>query len=269
MENISSIGNGNVDNSVLNKIVGLLKLAEKNNNANESASAAAAAQALLSKHRLTVADLGAALNGKPIEAPSVATEALITGNRINQWRSNLISAVCSANGCHYYYTKTFAKYGHGESRSRREFLISVVLIGRPSDVAVVRYFYSYLEREVERLSAIAFAGGGLTGKRDGNSFKVGVVTTVASRLQESVKASRVEAATEAVSAGKDGTTAMVRLDAADREVDEFYSTFTKGFKSKQHSSTSVNGDAYGQGREAGAGIALNKGLDGKPSKLLN
>lgn len=257
-----------IDNALMNKIVGLLKLAEKNNNANESASAAAAAQALLSKHRLTVADL-VGTDGKPTESPAVHEEPLITGNRISQWKSDLISAVCRANGCKYYYSKTFAKYGQGDVRSRREFNVSVRLIGRPSDVAVVRYFYAYLEREIERLSAIAFAGGGLAGKRDGNSFKVGVVTTLAMRLDESVKASRVQAEAEAVAAGRDGTTAMVKLDAADREVDEFYSTFTKGFKSKQRSQTGVNGDAYGQGRKAGEGVVLNKGLSGSPIKLLN
>ena len=260
--------NAIIDNALATKIIGLLKLAEKNNNANESASAAAAAQALLSKHRLTVADL-VGTDGTPTEAPAVHEEPLITGNRIAQWKSDLIAAVCRANGCRYYYAKSFAKYGQGEQRSRREFNVSVRLIGRSSDVAVVRYFYSYLENEIERLSAIAFAGGGLTGKRDGNSFKVGVVTTLALRLAESVKASRVEAEAEAVSQGREGTTAMVRLDAADREVDEFYSTFTKGFSSKTRSATSVNGDAYGQGRKAGEGVALNKGLNGSPVKLLN
>ena len=40
-----------IDPSILDKIAGLLQLAEKNSNANESASAAAAAQRLLTKYR--------------------------------------------------------------------------------------------------------------------------------------------------------------------------------------------------------------------------
>jgi len=261
MENI-------IDSAVLNKIAALLKLAEKNANVNESANAAAMAQVLLSKHRLTVADLDAATNG-PREAASVANEPLITGSRISQWKSDLVGQVAKVNGCRYYYSKTFAKYGQGEVRTRREFNVSVRLIGRPSDVAVVRYFYAYLEREIERLSAVAVAGGGITGKSGTNSFKVGAVVAVAKRLNESVKASRDEAAASAEAAGREGCTALVHLDLADREVDEFYNNFTKGFTAKQHSQASLQADAYSQGREAGAGIALNKGLDGKPAKLLN
>jgi hypothetical protein len=259
---------GTVDNAILAKIAGLLKLAEKNNNANESASAAAAAQALLSKHRLTIADLGA-MPGAVKEAPGVNENPLLTANRIAQWRTDLASAVCKANGCHYYFSKVFVRTGHGETRSRREYEVSIKLIGRSSDVEVVRYFYTYLEREVERLSAIAFAAGGIEGKRGGNSFKVGCVMTLATRLAESVRAARMEAGEAAQAKGEDGTMAMVRLDAADREVDEFYTTFTKGMNAKTRTSQSVQADAYSQGREAGKGIALNKGLDGGPVKMMN
>lgn len=248
MENINATG---IDTAILSKIAGLLKLAERNANVNESASAASAAQALLSKHRLTVADLDAATNTK--ESPGVADAPLITGNRISQWKSDLASAVCSANGCKLYIHKVYAKTGMGEIRTRMEYDVNVKLIGRPTDIAVVRYFYAYLEREIERLSAVAVAGGGITGKSGTNSFKIGAVVAISQRLREAVKAIRAE-----VTEGTEGCTAMVRLDTADREVDDFFSSFTKGFTKGQRSQSKIQGEAYYQGKEAGAGIALNK-----------
>jgi hypothetical protein len=243
-----------VESSVLDKIAGLLQLAEKNNNVHESAAAAAAAQALLTKHRLTKADLSEHTAEKT-EAVGVAESPLFSGNRQVAWRVDLASAVVNTNGCRMY----FARQYEGYSVARARYQIGVKLVGRDSDIQIVRYFFEYLSREIERLCEVGVANGELRGKTACNSFKMGAMRAVTSRLYEGHRESRKEAE-KALTAGT--STAIVKLDSADAEVAEYYKGLNLG-KGKARQSVRLDGRAYNAGQAAGRGIALNKGLGGK------
>jgi hypothetical protein len=251
--------NSTVPASILDKIAGLLSLAEKNSNVNESAVASAAAQTLLTKYRLTQADL-AGHDVEKKESVEEAGEALFTGNRIAKWRKALIRAVVYSNGCRFYYSRQYDKTGHGEERSRTEYKVNVVLVGFPSDIAIVRYFFAHLDREIQRLFEVARVNGEIRGKTGGTSFKVGACNAISSRLYAAHSEQKAEAK-KALTAGT--SQAIVKLDAAEAEVDEYYKEISKKFgKAKKEQASNVDIDAYYKGVQAGKTVGLHKGLTG-------
>jgi hypothetical protein len=255
-----------VDAAILDKIAGLLQLAEKNNNVNESAVAAQAAQTLLTKHRLTRADLDGHSTEKK-ESCETAAKPLFTGNRIANWRKQLAGTVAEVNGCRIYYSRQYDKTGtNGDWRNRREYHINIKIVGYPSDIDIVRYFFSYLDREIQRLFEIARAAKTISGKTGGTSFKVGACNAVCVRLHQAYGEQRAEAK-KMLEAGT--SQAIVKLDAADAEVDEFYNSIGLG-KAKRAPRTNVDYDAYAKGQKAGKTVGLHKGLTGGKSstKLL-
>lgn len=245
-----------VDANVLDKIAGLLQLAEKNNSVHESAAAASAAQALLTKYRLTKADLSEHSTEKK-EAVGVAHKPLFEGNRQVAWRMDLAVAVTTTNGCRLYLGTHREDYNPHTNRSKN--VVAVKLVGRESDIQIVRYFYEYLSREIERLCQAGVEAGELRGKTACNSFKMGAKSAVTARLYEGHRASREEAQ-KALTAGT--STAIVKLDNADAEVAEYYNGLRLG-KGKARQSVRLDAGAYNAGKQAGARIALNKGLGGR------
>lgn len=248
-----------VDSNILDKIAGLLQLAEKNNNVHESAAAASAAQALLTKHRLTMADLGERDSEKK-EKVEVANEPLTAGNKKVAWRATLASVVARTNGCRLYYFTKPDSYSSGTYR--RKNIVSTMIVGRDSDIQIVRYFYAYLTEEIERLTKAHVEAGVLFGKSDCNSFKLGAMQAVVSRLQEGHEASRAEAKKEL-----GGSQAIVRLDNYELEVDKFYQGLNLK-RGKAQTSRISSAEAFNQGQQAGRKISLNKGIGGKSISRL-
>lgn len=239
-----------ISSDIIKKIEALLNLAGNNTSAAEAALAAGRAQALLEKYQLTMADLDAAKEEKPTEAADPLT------TERNGWKPILCDAVVKANQC------------HGFTSSR-----GYVVVGKPSNVQIVNYFYAYLEREIMRLCKQAVINGqtedidgiGIDGPSISNdaaskrSFCMGAAAEVGKRLREAREATRAQAHAE-------GSTAIVKLDnetaALKRWCTQMYNLqprLTRG-PSKR--------DAYASGISAGKGIALNKGLEGKRGRLL-
>ncbi len=247
-----------IDPSILDKIAGLLQLAEKNSNANESASAAAAAQSLLTKYRLTKADLSEHSTEKR-EEPETAEVALFSAKRIPDWKKDLASTVARVNGCRIYFSsRSVESQGGGHYRSRREFQKDIKIVGMPSDIEVVRYFFSYLFKEIERLSDVARANKEIKGKRDGTSFKIGASGAVGQRLWESLNETKAEAKKE-LAAGT--SQAIIALDKSEAEVNEFYDTISRKFgKATVRPVKTINHDALNKGSKAGRSIALNRAM---------
>lgn len=251
-----------IDNSsILEKIAQLFALAQSSASVAEAENAANAAQKLLSKHRLTRADLLALQGGPDEEAPEAATEPLFSANRIPRWKKDLAGTAATANGCRVYYSKVFINTGGGQHRRRAEYKNNIILVGRPSDIAVVRYLFGYLTGAIERLSAMANAGGSISGKSAGTSFKVGAGQSVGAKLY-SAQADAQDAAQAEYEAGT--SNAIVALKNSDAEVTEFYNTLGLR-KGKAESARNLDCNAVALGQKAGQGISINKGLGGGSS----
>jgi hypothetical protein len=236
---------------ILRKITGLLRLAQSNPNVNEAAVAAGAAQALLTKHRLTEADLG---SGEDAGDISVEDEPVAVMRRREIWRVALASAVARANGCRIYTSR--AKDG-----------VQLKVIGRPGDAQIVTYFVRYLSLEISRLADSALARRLISGKTEVNNFRLGAVSAIKERLRQA-QAQERQHAEERAAAGGGTSTAIVRLDANDAAVEKY----VEGMKlrSAPRPRWQASATAFAQGKAAGRNISLNKGLGGgEPPKPLD
>lgn len=244
---------------ILEKIKKLMRLSDVKRGATpaEAAAAAAKAQALLLEHNLVMEDIGdleAHLEDEKIKGTVVDLEATYQTSR---WHSILMLRVSRPLFCRMVYVP--AKAGQAGK---------VVLIGKPSNVEIVRYFYQYLHRTID-LMAVEFreewkAKMDKAGKKyipDESSrvridFCLGAVGTVGDRLDEQYKKRTTADST---------STALVvvsdnALDAAVKAI----------FPKLQTSSTSrkIDGSARMAGAKAGASIPLNQGVTGKKQAAL-
>ena len=130
--------------AILSKVRKLRDLAARSTSVAEAATAAAQADAILQRHRLSEADVEAS-GAQPTEAIGEGEEPLWQGGRRSDTVAMRLSAVLSDHyGC-VTYTRRDIRGGRTES-------ISFRIVGRPSDVAIVRYMFAWLRAEIERLA---------------------------------------------------------------------------------------------------------------------
>jgi len=181
----------------LAKAAKLLRLA-KSDNPNEAALAASRAQEIIDRWKLDVSGIGVdgALelgSEEPINNFSHDPLDAVAA----RWKDQLAITLAKINQAQVYRADG-----------------GLCLIGRPSDVQTIRYLYTWLCREVERLAARDCAGCGRT---YWNNFRIGVVDTVAKKLRlqadETLAAVRQEAAVEAATMGGN-TMALVLVNNA-------------------------------------------------------
>lgn len=224
--------------AILDKIRKLLTLSAKSTNANEAAVAAAAAQRLMTEHQIAEAELE---TGATHERPSLSTDPLDTfGNRSVTWKEILSSQLCSMHGCKVW------KETHFEGRRARERRMRIV--GRPSDVASVRYLYAWLTSEIERL--VQRNGKG-RGQRYAYSYRVGAVNG----CLEAMWAARREA--RAAAPGE----ALVRVDARLEEAEAEAERVTGTIKPAGKVTFKRDPEAYQRGHVAGSGLHTGAELD--------
>lgn len=236
----------NISSAILDKITKLLALSKGTNSLGEQENAYAAAQRLLTEYNLSMADLELHSQADKEEI-EVNGEELYTGQRVIQWKSDLAANLCNLNNCRLMY-----RYAGRYDRT-----VSFKIIGRPSDAAVVAYFFSHIAEQIERLSGIALKQYG-GGKSFTNSFKLGAVDTVAKRLKEA----QVQVYQE-----HQASAAMVLVNQRSAEIAQYMNKL--GLKNKQ--TTRSNTDALGweKGKEAGHKVDLNKALNSsKTNKRL-
>jgi hypothetical protein len=240
-----------LSNDILAKIQALLNLADNNSSAAEAALAAGRAQALLEKYHLTMADVAAA------QEETFQEDAEPLCDVRNGWQPILCDAVTKANQC----------YGFTSSSGYR-------IVGKPSNIAIVRYFYTYLEREILRLCKAAVLRGQLDDIDGSTSGEPGIPSDATSRRAYCLGAAgevgaRLRAEREATHARANAsgqTAAIVKLDgeaaALKRWAVERYN-----LRNRAPVRTTAH-DAYAAGRAAGRSISLNKGLEGRSGRLL-
>lgn len=133
------------------KIRSLRELERRASSQGEAEAAARAAAALLEKYRLSEAEVEAA-GAEPTEACVLDGESLYSYRRAEQWRMDLANVISDGYGVACFRERHFgARDDKPKGRARIGFDYKLLLVGRPSDVLIVRYLYSWLSAEAVRL----------------------------------------------------------------------------------------------------------------------
>jgi hypothetical protein len=133
------------------KIRSLKELERRAGTQGEAEAAARAAAALLEKYRLSEAEVEAA-GAEPNEACTIDDEGVYSYRRAERWRVDLLNVVSDNYGVACYReTKFGARADKPKGRARIGFDYKMCLVGRPSDILIVRYLYSWLSVEAVRL----------------------------------------------------------------------------------------------------------------------
>lgn len=159
---------------LLEKAAKLFRMANQSQSPEEAAVAAGKLQEFLTKYELdeSVIQIKAGksdneiIDNEPIiDYGSVGDPLDNSGKSLIMWKASLSMLLAKYNSCKIYRIKG-----------------SLHIIGRPSDVATMRYLYEFLVSEVERLRGLQLAGHGKTWY---NNFKMGVVDAIGEKLKES------------------------------------------------------------------------------------
>lgn len=228
----------------------LLALAESDN-AHEAAQAARRAQELLDRYEITRAMLGehegAAGDDEHITNTRDNGEPLFSGGSIPVWASALSRVVAEVNQCCAYSANVRAYPG---AKPRR----TIQIVGRHSDVRKVRYLYTYLCKETDRLCTRDGKGLGRTWR---NNYRHGVVHTLTEALKQAAakveEDMRQEYAADSVALVR-LESALATLDRRAQQVSAFVAErLNLRFKSHRHRSRP---EAWEKGRQAGREIAV-------------
>lgn len=185
----------------IDKAVKLLRLSTSSN-PHEAALAASRAQEIIDRFNIEAAAL--ALDGKQTDpdepVKDFASDPL---DKFTTWKWRFLAVLVKLNGC-----KAYRNNG------------ALVLVGRPSDVQTVRYFYAWLVREIDSLARKECKGNG---RVYSNNWRIGCAETVAERLRSQQKATR-QAVVHEIETGslplEHRNLALVRVNAALAKVDE-------------------------------------------------
>jgi hypothetical protein len=156
---------------VVDRLRKLLALT-RSSNQHEAAAAAARAAELMAEHQVHTAMLEQA------ERAPVDEQCIDENGRAVNWKGILASGIAYSFGCAMFWR---SDYDTGHRRSR------IMIVGRPDDVAAVRYTYAYLCNELDRLADVEWRENTLFthgARRFKNAFRVGAARTIAGRLHE-------------------------------------------------------------------------------------
>jgi len=221
---------------ILTKIKNLFALAANSSNLEEAATASALAQKLLDKYQFSLADLASNNNEE------IGEELIYQCNNCVLWKSTLLHHIAENN-----YTKSVFYRGKGFK-----------VIGRPTDIKLVSYFWDSVVTQIENLTKLAIKNGLGYGKNFTNSFKLGATNTVISKLKKAKQESKEEA-----SATVNGQNSLIWLSGKELELQKYLQAFK--FKNIR-SNSNINHNGYLAGKAAGENVNLGKGLNSAPSK---
>jgi hypothetical protein len=155
--------------NITKKVAGLLKLAERAGTPAEAEAAASKAAALMEQFGIE-RDVAIATSNEKEESPEVygSDAALISPDQgakyIPQWKQRLGYDLMRLHGCMGYTSRNWMT-------GQKTFAI----VGRPSDVATVRYLFAYIIEQCERLTEEYGKGRGKSWCTD---FRLGLVRGV-------------------------------------------------------------------------------------------
>lgn len=223
----------------------LLRLSQSSN-PHEAALAAARAQEIMDRFKI-----GAISAEYENSAPAGIAEEIknfgddpVENKGRDSWKWRLLSPLAELNQC-----KGYGKAG------------TLCLIGRPSDVATVRYLYAWLAGEIDRLAGKHCVGNGRT---YWNNFRIGAVDTVIERLKAQQAETFAAVKTEAIVAASPGDAcralsvvenSLAVIEQRREEVERWAKVNMK-LRAGSASSARYNPSAREAGRAAGRSISL-------------
>lgn len=250
---------------VIRKITAMLRLAENEAaSADEANTAIAMAQQLMDKYEIE----REAINLSPQQAETDYTEdeefrdfsevnegeldksgGNVRGKIISEWKMNLARYLVKANGCFMFTSQRGTKY-------------SIEIVGKPSNVQTVRYFYAWYCNEVETISKFWGRGMGMSWNKE---FKIGMVQGLQERLDTIKKQTLEDMRYER----KDNPNALMIINKAIAKFEQraqlakeyAYSKHIFG-RSRGNYSGGRSGSAREEGRAAAGYINLNKSRGG-------
>ena len=222
--------------SVIGKVQKLLALS-KSDNANEAAAASAAANKLIDQYRLSVADLEE--QGQTAEPVNEDQDIVYQTGKVTRWKKALIHHLCDHYGVTFWND---AIYPQGRLFTRYR------LVGRASDMSVVKYMFAWLTTECTRLSTLHGTGKGRVWIA---SYCDGFVNGIYQQL----KASRQEIAAQHTSS------ALVKIDSRSEEANRYLEDLHPNLRfAKNYSRHHVDRHAYADGQERGKAVHLGQAL---------
>lgn len=211
---------------VMEKIKRLLALANcPTGNVNETAAAAEAAQRLMLEYKISEVNFDETPEDESITEQDILQDSGTTKPR--QWEQMLATQIAANNFC-----KLILSTLNNKTRFR--------VFGKTSDVQAVSYMYQAITRQV-RLLANRFVGSA----KDRNSFKYGCAVTICRRLRESNQTSIQNLS----------STAIVKVDTANKQVEDFVNKVFPHLKTKNFTSCS-SARGYYAGKVAGEQVTL-------------
>jgi hypothetical protein len=226
--------------AAIEKVAKLRALAARAGTQAEAEAAAAQAAAIVAKYQIDEAVLEA---HSPERAEEIQEgDPLWSGERDISWLNMLAAGIGKIHGC----AVIVRRYGGAAT-------VTYIIVGRPSDLAIVRYLFAWLHAEIVRLSE---SERGRTAK---NAFRVGAAVGVIDAMR---KARAVEAGIAPTSA------AMVLASRADQAM--AWLTMQSGRKlhaARRFSVTDASG-AYDRGRAKGSALTPNAALGSTTHRAL-
>jgi hypothetical protein len=218
--------------SIIAKINKLLALGERGGTEAEATAAMQKVHELLAKHNLHLDDVKEA----PVaEEDYVRQEADATAKQ--PWQDWVWFAIAELYFCRHFKQKYRGSTSH-------------LIVGKPSNIAVVKYVATYVIRTGEELARRAGTGAAFR-----NSFKKGFASRIAVRAREEI----AKAKTGGLSDSSTGTALVVAplYEQTKRDIDRFMLEQDMKPKMQAARSTSVSDpDGYRAGRAAVDTVSL-------------
>lgn len=229
--------------SIIEKVQRLQKLSTSSN-AFEAANAAAMANKLIDQYRLSTADLE--ISSEVEESIEEDSDYVYQTGKITVWKSQLLKVLTSHYGGAIWNDTS---YTTGRKVSRYK------LVGRKSDISLIRYMFTWLMTECQRLVDKEAKGNG---RIFVSSYCMGFIAGIAEQL----KVSRNEVEKTATSA------AIIKINMREQESSVFMHKAHKLVKAPTYNYYKTNHSAYSYGHEQGKNMHLGSSLSCKPMQLL-
>ncbi|MBO6937578.1 MAG: DUF2786 domain-containing protein [Deltaproteobacteria bacterium] len=176
------------DEKILQRVRDLLRLAHGNENVHEAAAAAARAQALMTRHQISEAEVRAS---GIVDVEDVGKLVLDERGQVTHWRGRIAAGVADANGC-YACWEVVREIRRGRFRQTG---VALQMYGKPSAVDASKHLYLALVRMCDADTRAAMKGAGRSAT---HAYRLGWATAVADRLVDEALRIRSEHAGTAI-----------------------------------------------------------------------
>lgn len=200
-----------LNDSVVSKLLGALKLSEQAQNEFEAASAARRVQSIMAKYHLDNYDLES-FRRNSVDKPNVVEVSYYMNGKNNSMNlASLANTIAQYNFVSIFRSKEWVQDGLGKSAK----LAKIVFVGRQSNVDIVIQLFEKMRTTMNRISAAEMQShkGNVHGKAWKSSFEIGFINGLASAMS----IERQEFLKMVSEHGKTGMDLVVSFDAENQE----------------------------------------------------